>query len=78
MGWSTIKNGGLLAFAERSFEVFLTVDRNLSYQQHLPRFRIAVLVARAKSNRLADLLPLVPRIVSALPKCRGGRLTIVE
>ena len=77
MGWATIKNGRLLRLAEESFDVFLTVDRNLSFQQHLPKFRIAVVVVRAKSNRLADLCPLVPHILSAFSKCRVGRVATV-
>lgn len=76
-GWATIKNGRLLALAEKHFDVFVTVDRNLSFQQHFPKFKIAVLVLRAKSNRLADLLPLVSRIMTALPKCKSGRVTTV-
>jgi hypothetical protein len=59
MGWSTIKNGELLALAVKEFDVFVTVDRNLSFQQNLPAFEIAVIVLRAASNRLADLRPLV-------------------
>jgi hypothetical protein len=51
MGWSTIKNGELLALAARDFDVFVTVDRNLSFQQDLPTFSIAVVVLRARSNR---------------------------
>ena len=55
MGWSAIKNGELLALAAAEFDTFVTVDRNLSFQQNLPVFDIAVIVLRAKSNRLADL-----------------------
>ena len=77
MGWATIKNGRLLALAEHEFDVFVTVDRNLSFQQHLPKFKIAGLVVRARSNRLEDLMPFVPRILAALPKCRAGRVTVV-
>jgi hypothetical protein len=73
MGWATIKNGQLLVLTEKEFDVFITVDRNLSFQQHLPKFRIAVLVLSAPSNRLADLLPLVPAILAALPKSKPGR-----
>jgi len=62
MGWATIKNGELLALAEKEFDVFITVDRNLSFQQNLSKFGIAVLVLRAQSNRLADLKPLAPKI----------------
>jgi hypothetical protein len=67
MGWAGIKNGALLALAEQEFDVFITVDRNLSFQQNLPKFNIAVLVLHAASNRLADLQPLAPKILSILP-----------
>ncbi len=73
LGWATIKNGRLLSLAEGKFDVFITVDRNLSFQQHLPKFRIAVLVIQARSNRVDDLKPLVPAILSALPECKIGR-----
>jgi hypothetical protein len=42
MGWAGIKNGMLLTLAEAEFDVFITVDRNLSFQQNLPRFNIAL------------------------------------
>lgn len=73
MGWATIKNGCLLRLAEKQFDVFITVDRNLSFQQPLPRFSVAVVVLRAKSNRLEDLKPLAPRILAALPALKPGK-----
>lgn len=60
MGWTSLKNGELLARASAQFDVFLTVDRNLSFQQNLPAFDIAVVVLRSSSNRLVDLRRLVP------------------
>lgn len=72
MGWSGIKNGELLALAEAEFDVFITVDRNLSFQQNLPKFNIAVLVLHATSNRLADLRPLIPKVLSILPTLHKG------
>jgi hypothetical protein len=72
MGWAGIKNGELLTLAERGFDVFITVDRNLSFQQHLPKFNIAVLVLHTPSNRLADLRPLAPMILSTLPTLKNG------
>jgi len=72
MGWSGIKNGELLILAENEFDVFITVDRNLSFQQNLPKFNIAVLVLHASSNRLADLKPLAPKILSILPTLSKG------
>ena len=77
MGWITIKNGELLALAADAFDVFLTVDRNLSFQQNLPAFGIAVVVVRARSNRLADLQLLVPDLLAAIPAAKRGAVTYV-
>lgn len=78
MGWATTRNGELLALAEQQFDVFVTVDRNLSFQQNLPDFRIAVVVLRAPSNRLDDLKPLAPKVLSALPTLIKGQAEIVS
>jgi hypothetical protein len=78
MGWATVKNGELLALAEREFEVFITVDRNLSFQQNLPKFNIAVLVLEAKSNRLADLKPLAPKLLAILPSLKKGKAETIR
>jgi hypothetical protein len=77
MGWSTTKNGELLALAEKDFDVFLTVDRNLSFQQHLPQFAIAVIVLRARTNRLSDLQPLLPQLLASIPTATRGAVTHV-
>lgn len=72
MGWTTIKNGELLTLASGQFDVFVTVDRNLSFQQNLVSFPIAVIVLQAKANRLADLKPLVPSLLAAIETARPG------
>jgi hypothetical protein len=72
MGWAGIKNGALLTLADAEFDIFITVDRNLAFQQNLPKFNIAVLVLHATSNRLADLKPLAPKILSVLPTLTKG------
>lgn len=77
MGWATIKNGRLLKLAEAEFDIFVTVDRNLSFQQHLPRFRIAAAVRRARSNRLADLKPLAAPLIAALATLRVGEAQVI-
>lgn len=66
MGWAGVKDDQLLVFAAAEFDVFITVDRNLSFQQDLSQFDIAVIVLHASSNRLADLKPLVPVILAVL------------
>lgn len=78
MGWATIRNGDLLALAEGKFDVFVTVDRNLSFQQNLPRFDIAVMILRARSNRLKDLRPLVPKILELLPLAKRGEAILIS
>ncbi len=76
-GWSGIKNGDLLALAEKEFDVFITVDRKLAEQQHLPGFQIAVILLRAPSNRLEDIRPLAPTILEQVAKAPAGALTII-
>lgn len=78
MRWAGLKNGALLAEAAKQFDVFITVDRNLSFQQHLADFAIAVLVLHAKTNRLQDLLKLVPSIEQALRQPIAGVATALE
>lgn len=78
MGWATIKNGELLELAQKEFDVFITVDRNLSFQQNLTKFNLAVLVLRAHSNRLSDLKPLAPKVPSVLPTLTKGKAEIVS
>ncbi len=77
MRWATIKNGELLALAEKEFDVFITVDQNLSFQQNLPKFNIAILVLQARSNRLSDLKPLAPKILSILPLLTKGEAKVI-
>ena len=65
-GWAGIKNGKLLGLAAAEFDVFLTMDQNLEFQQNLTTLPIAVLVVEAVSNRMEDLIPLVPGILEEL------------
>jgi len=61
IGWSVIKNGQLLQLmTQQGFTILLTTDQNLRYQQNLQQATVAVIVLVASSNRLADLLPLLP------------------
>jgi hypothetical protein len=78
MGWGGIKNGKLLAIAQEEFEVFLTVDQNLPFQQNLARLRICVMVVPSRSNDINDLLPLVPAILAALPTVEPGQVITVR
>jgi hypothetical protein len=77
-GWAGRKNGELLSLAEKSdFEVFLTLDRGLEYEQNLRGRVIAVVLVRAQSNRLADLLPHSAEILRVLRSIRASELVKV-
>lgn len=78
MGWAGIKNGKLLALAEGTFDVFITVDRNLAFQQNLPQFDILIIVLCSSSNRLADLKPLAPKVLANLSEVTTEKLIIVN
>jgi hypothetical protein len=78
MGWTTIKNGTLLTLASEHFDAFVTVDRNLSFQQNLESFSIAVIVLQARTNRLADLRPLVPSLLAAIESALPGAAKFID
>jgi predicted nuclease of predicted toxin-antitoxin system len=74
MGWADLDDGPLLdAMAER-FDVLVTVDKSLSKQQRIDNRPLAVVVLRAKTNRLVDLLPLAPKLRAVLENARPGQV----
>lgn len=78
MGWSGIKNGKLLALAANEFDAFITVDKNLPYQQNLTTLPVAVIVLDAVSNELPALLSLAPVLERALSSLKPRTYTRVE
>lgn len=78
MGWDTIKNGRLLALAEERFDLFLTNDSEIEFQQNVSRFNIAIVALRLGSNRLKDILPYVPKILTTLSIAAKGRVCYVD
>ena len=74
MGWSAIENGELLALAAKNFDIFVTVDQNLAFQQNISGFEIAVIVLRARTNRLTDLRALIPTLLTRLSAARPGTI----
>lgn len=74
LGWSGIKNGELLRRAGEVCEVFITLDRNLEFQQNLKALPFGIVVVGSVSNRLPDLSPLVPSILSATSRAASGKV----
>ena len=78
MGWGGIKNGRLLELAQAEFDVFLTADRNLNFQQNTTKFQIAVVVLMAGSTQLSKTLPLMTKVLAILPGLMPGQVAIVS
>lgn len=78
MGWSGVKNGDLLRLAAASFDVFITVDKNLPFQQSLDTLPLAVIVLDSHSNELPALLPLVPKLEASLRNVQPRTFARIE
>lgn len=77
-GWAGKKNGDLLALADKSgFDVFLTLDRGIEYQQNLRPRNITIVLIRTKPNRLADVVLHVPAILKTLESVKPGQCVTV-
>jgi len=66
MGWSAFENGELLQHAADQFDVLVTADQNLQFQQNLDTLPLSVVVLAARTNRLEDLRPLIPELLAEL------------
>jgi hypothetical protein len=78
-GLSGRKNGELLRIAgDLGYDVLLTVDQNLPYQQRIEERRIAVLILMAQSNQIRHLLPLMPAALEALRQIQPGQVIRAE
>jgi hypothetical protein len=76
-GWAGVKNGELLRLAATAFDLMITVDRNVEYQQSFDGLSLAVIVVHAPSNDIAVLRPLMPAVVAAIAQARAGAVTHV-
>jgi len=77
-GWAARQNGELLELAAPEFDAFVTADQSLEHQQNVASLPIAVVVLVAPSNRLADLLPLIPNLLRALARLEPRKLLRVS
>jgi predicted nuclease of predicted toxin-antitoxin system len=78
IGWSGVKNGELLVRAAAQFDVFITADQNLRYQQNLSALPFAVAVLVAKSNRIETLRPLIPKLLTSLATLPARTLVQID
>ena len=78
IGWAGLTNGDLLRRAEQDFDVFITGDRNLSFQQIVATFDIAVVILHAPSTQLHHTLPLMTKVLDLLPTIKPGEVVNIH
>ena len=78
MGWAGKKNGELMRLMTGQFEVFVTIDQNLTYQQNLSNAAVAVVMLAAPDNRLKTLKPLIPQVQETLKTIKPGDIVRVN
>ena len=79
LGWGGLSNGRLLAAAEEAgFEVLLTIDQNLRYEQNMSGRRIAVLLLKSPRNDIPTLTPMAGSVLLALEDIEPGTIHAVE
>jgi hypothetical protein len=76
-GWKGMKNGPLLRVAQIEFDVFVTMDKNLEYQQNLNAINMGFVVIRARSNSFQDVEPLMPKVNEAIKTVQAGEVVHV-
>ena len=77
MGWASYKNGELLKLANEEFDILLTVDKNLRYQNNFTGLNIGVITIVVKFIKLQNLIPLVPEILNKIGNLKLGEITSV-
>ena len=77
-GFAGLKNGALLRAADGRFDVLITVDKNIPYQQNLKSLNIAIMILIAKSNRYGDLKPLVSQALESLESIQPGDVVLIQ
>jgi len=78
MGWSGVKNGELLALAEKQFDLFITGDRNLSFQQNLRHTSLSIVVLAGESTQFDYTFPLMADVLRLLPTLQPGTLHTIS
>jgi hypothetical protein len=69
-----VKDGKLMALAQQSFDVFLTVDRNLEYQQNLAKLTLGLVVVTVPDNNIKYFKPMFPELLTAVESVRAGQV----
>ena len=74
LGWNGLRNGQLLALLKDKFDVLITSDQKIPFQQHITGSDVAIVILAAKTNDIKDYRPLVPEILQVLETIRRGQV----
>ena len=74
MGWSGVKNGKLLELAENHFDILLTLDTGLIYENNFSNRKIAVITLVSKYVKITDLMPLIPQLLLEISRIKPGKV----
>jgi predicted nuclease of predicted toxin-antitoxin system len=77
-GWSSVKNGELLRCAAPTFDVLLTADKNLQYQQRVTGLEIGIVVIGTSDTRLPSIRLLLPQLREAIANVTAGSVIVVN
>ena len=73
-GWTGIKNGELLRRMSGHYDVLVTMDRSIEFQQRISTLPFGIVLVHVPSNRMEHLRPLVPSVLSTLETVKSGRI----
>ena len=77
LGWEKLKDGALLDAAGNVCDVLVTLDKSMRYQQRLEHRTFGVVLMRAKSSRVEQLLPLIPELLRVVPDVKPGQFYVI-
>jgi predicted nuclease of predicted toxin-antitoxin system len=77
-GWDTLEDGPLLALAQKEFDVLLTIDSGIEFQQNIPKFQIGLVVVHVPKNQLAHYMVLENELLIAVHKVKPGEVIHVR
>ena len=79
MGWSGLKNGKLMAkCVEHQFQVLLTIDKNLMYQQNLKNYELSIIVLHSHTSKIEELKEFIPALEKQLPFIEFRKAYLIE
>lgn len=76
-GLGSKENGELIRLAEGRFDVLVTIDKNIRYQQNIRGRKIAILIIRAASNDISDIQVWIPDLIVSLISIQAGQIVEV-